>query len=203
MGNDRSRVKHYPHLAVAAKSGQVAEFSRLLQQGVLVRRRVGCSVEAFLREELHVTDAAVERIQSIMLDGKPVDDIGTAVVHDGAVLALSAAMPGLVGATLRRGGAYSSLRGGITYHETMAACAPAEGWVKVKIFNLLMDEMGPPLLREGVCLDAKEIVAFSAEHGSDLRQASTATLDGIPVDIAELHRSRVMDGVERIFLTVA
>ena len=35
-----------------------------------------------------------------MLDGKPVDDIGSSFLHDGSTLALSAAMPGLVGATL-------------------------------------------------------------------------------------------------------
>ena len=62
-----------------------------------------------------------------MLDGKPVDDIGAALVQDGSTLALSAAMPGLVGATLRRGGAYSSFRSAITYHETGERLRAGEG----------------------------------------------------------------------------
>jgi len=41
-------------------------------------------------------DYVTQRISTIFLDGKPVDDIDTLLVRDGAVLSLSAAMPGLV-----------------------------------------------------------------------------------------------------------
>jgi len=192
----------YPHLAVIAEGRQAAEFYRLLQQGVLVRRRVGCSVEMFLRQELGVAAETIEHIQSVMLDGKPVDDIATAAVRDGEVLALSAAMPGLVGATLRRAGAYSSLRGAITYHETAAACEPAEGWVKVKVFNLLMAEMGPGLMQEGVSMDAAEIRDFLADHIRELREGCTATLDGRTLDLADAPANEVLARAERVFLTV-
>jgi hypothetical protein len=97
----------YPQLAFVVNEGLVAGFFLLLQQGVKIRRRVGCSVDIFLREEIGAAPETIEKIQSIMLDGKPVDDISSALIHDGSTLALSAAMPGLVGATLRRGGAYS------------------------------------------------------------------------------------------------
>lgn len=46
-----------------------------------------------------------ERIQTLLLNGLAVDDPDTAVLESGARLALSAAMPGVLGATLRRGGA--------------------------------------------------------------------------------------------------
>ena len=41
-----------PRLAFAVDGTHVASFFLLLQQGVTLRRRVGCSVDAFLREQL-------------------------------------------------------------------------------------------------------------------------------------------------------
>ena len=98
-------------------NARVPCFFLLLQQGVRVRRRVGCRLAAFLREELGAGQETIGRIQSIFLDGRPVDDIAATLVLDGSTLALSAALPGLVGATLRRGGTYSSFRSGITHRE--------------------------------------------------------------------------------------
>ena len=192
----------FPRLAFVVDGQLVAGFFLLLQQGVRVRRRVGCSVDAFLRNELGAGPATIEKIQSVMLDGKAVDDIGSAVVQDGATLALSAAMPGLVGATLRRGGAYSSVRSTITYHETGKACAPGDGWVRIKIFNLLMAELGPGLLKKGVLLEAADLLGFIAERAQEFRQGCIATLEGKPVDIGKLEGSTALAGKERVFLTV-
>src|SRR5512140_1458809 len=85
----------FPRLALVVEEQDAACFFHLLQKGVKIRCRVGCSIEDFLRSELGAGPGMIEKIQSIMLDGKPVDDIKAALVHDGAVLALSAAMPGL------------------------------------------------------------------------------------------------------------
>jgi hypothetical protein len=170
---------------------------------VKIRRRIGCSVEVFLQQEIGAAPETIEKIQSIMLEGKPVDDIGSSLVHDGSILALSAAMPGLVGATLRRGGAYSSLRSAITYHETGKACAPGEGWVSVKIFNLLMAELGPDLLRAGVLLRSSDLLGFLMERAEEFRQGCSATLNGKPVDIRMLCDARWLEGGDQVFLTVA
>jgi hypothetical protein len=192
----------YPHLAFLVDEPLISRFFLLLQQGVRIRRRVGCSVDAFLREELGAGAATIEKIQSIMLNGKPVDDIGTALIHDGSALALSAAMPGLVGATLRRGGAYSSFRSAITYHESAVSCAPGEGWVGIKIFNLLMAEMGPDLLRTGVLLKSSDLLDFLMERAKELQQGCNATLDGKPIDIGKPHEAGLA-GKDRIFLSVS
>jgi hypothetical protein len=192
----------YSHLALTVEEPLVVRFFLLLQQGVRIRRRVGCSVEAFLRNELEVGLEALEKIQSIMLDGKPVDDIGSALIHDGSVLALSAAMPGLVGATLRRGGAYSSFRSVITYHEAGTACAPDEGWVSIKIFNLLMAELGPGVLRHGVLVNAAELADYLAERSQEFRQRCSVMLDGKPIEITMLKGSAELAGKDQVFLTV-
>ena len=198
-----SSDRPYSKLAFVVDESLIARFFLLLQQGVTIRRRVGCSVDAFLRNELEVGPAAIEKIQSIMLDGKPVDDIGRALLHDGSVLALSAAMPGLVGATLRRGGAYSSLRSAITYHETGQTSDPAEGWVGIKLFNLMMAELGPGLLRQGVLVKTADLTDLLAERSQEFRRGCIITLDGKPIDIGMLEGRSELAGKDRVFLTVA
>ena len=192
----------YPKITFVVDGPMVARFFLLLQQGVKIRRRVGCSVDTFLREEIGAGPAMIEKIQSIMLDGKAVDDIGSSLVHEGSVLALSGAMPGLVGATLRRGGAYSSFRSAITYHEPEKACMPGEGWVSIKIFNLLMAELGPGLLRQGVLVNTAEITNYLVERSQEFRQGCSVTLDGKPIDITTLERNTVLAGKGEVFLAV-
>jgi hypothetical protein len=192
----------YRHLAIVLDGSLIARFFLLLQQGVAIRRRVGCSIDAFLRQELGAAPDTIEKIQSIMLDGRPVDDIGSSLIHDGSVLALSAAMPGLVGATMRRGGAYSAFRSAITYHETGNACMPGEGWVSIKIFNLLMAELGPGLLRKGIFVNASALTEYLNSRSREFRQGCSITLDGKPIDITTFEGNTVLAGEERVFLTV-
>ena len=192
----------YPRLSFIVDGPLVARFFLLLQQGVKIRRRIGLSVDVFLRQEIGAAPETIEKIQSIMLDGKPVDDIGSSLLHDGSTLALSAAMPGLVGATLRRGGAYSSFRSAITYHETGTADAPREGWVNVKIFNLLMAELGSGLLRAGVLIRYSDLLSFLTERAEEFRHGCSATLDGKPIDIGMLMKSIELAGNDHVFLTV-
>jgi hypothetical protein len=182
----------------------VARFHLLLQRGVRLRCRVGCSVEIYLKDVLGVGPGTIAKIQSIILDGKAVDDIGTALIHDGSTLALSAALPGLVGATLRRGSRYSSFRSGITYHEGGPVCVPAEGWVGMKLFNLLMSEMGPGLLRRGVYVEGAFLADFLARLAPDLGPGcKSVTLDGRPVAVGTLRDATWLTGADQAFLVVA
>ncbi len=68
----------------------------------------------------------------------------TAMVEEGSTIALSATMPGLVGATFRRRGILAGFCGGIT-HRTKAATSSrnAEGKFKIKLFNMAVKELGP------------------------------------------------------------
>jgi hypothetical protein len=115
-------------------------------------------VSAFLTEELRLDPRFVaERITTVFLDGQVVDRLDDAVLHDGALLALSGAMPGLVGATLRRGGAYAAMRSEITHRPGAASGqGPREPLVRVKLFNLLIAELGPALLARGVVVAREE-----------------------------------------------
>jgi len=136
-------------------------FTSLLQRGVMVKVQVGCSLSALLVEPLGLKPEYVkERIKTIFLEGNPVDDLGTTLVKDGSVLALSAAMPGLAGATLRRGGVFAGLRSPIPQREMKTPILPEEGFVVVKLFNLLIRELGPVFLDRGVLLSKNDFGEF-------------------------------------------
>ena len=138
---------------------------RILQQGVVLRGPVDSSVREFLRGPLQLSDEYVETgIGTILLDGKPVDDIDKAMIRDGATLALSGPMPGLVGATLRRGSRYAVLRDSITHHgENAAGGTPrggapkSDGEVTLKLFNMVAEELGEAILARGVWLRKEQL----------------------------------------------
>jgi hypothetical protein len=143
-----------------SKSG-LHYFFPLFQQGIFIKTLVGRNIQDFLSLQLEISpDYLKNRIQTIFLDGKAVDNPGEAVVREGSTLALSAAMPGLVGATLRRGGAFASLRQAITFSQGSEVSPQKEGWVILKLFNLLVPEVAPPLLARGFWLKGKDLNQF-------------------------------------------
>jgi hypothetical protein len=136
-------------------------FTPLLQRGVRVMVQVGGSLRRLLEDQVGLNPEYMkERIKTVFLDGKPVDDWDSALVQDGAVLALSAAMPGLAGATLRRGGVWAGMRSQITHQEKQSSISPEEGFVAIKLFNLLIPELGPFLLEQGVFLPREDWEEF-------------------------------------------
>lgn len=118
----------------------------LLQKGVPIALDCPMSVRAFLEERLGLDHETVEgKIKTILLDGMAVDDLSQTPLYPGATLALSGALPGLAGATLRRGGFFKGLRKEIT-HRDAGLQAGEKGTVTVKLFNVLVKEIGPTLL---------------------------------------------------------
>ena len=110
--------KNTTTLNITVEEDQVSAFFPLLALGFTVKTKVGVSVQELLCRQLGLSaDYIDNRLQTIFLDGKAVDNVKTAVIRQGSTLALSAAMPGLAGATLRRGGAYASMRHKITHEK--------------------------------------------------------------------------------------
>ena len=121
----------------------------LLQEGVRFKTRVGLSIQAFLEQELGLSPEFIAgKIKTVFLEGKPVDDYTRAVLKDGSVLSLSGAMPGLVGATMRSGGFFAGLRSGITYQEENEPVQQQDGFITVKVFNILLKDLGPIIMKK-------------------------------------------------------
>ena len=149
------------NLRLTVESDRLSLFSSLLGQGFTLKVRTGCSVRELLCGQLGVrADYIDQRIQTIFLDGKTVDDLDTAVIRQESTLALSAAMPGLAGATLRRGGAYAAMRRQISHQNTAGHNSVADGVVMLKLFNLVALELGPGFLKQGIWIRGKHMENF-------------------------------------------
>jgi hypothetical protein len=125
------------------------------------------TVLGFLVEDLRLDAGYVrDRITTVFLDGEVVDLLDAAMLREGSRLALSAAMPGLVGATLRRGGPLAAMRAEITRAASLPAPAGAPAApvvIRVKLFNMLVEEIGPTLLERGIVLPRRALAALPVE----------------------------------------
>lgn len=177
-------------LELGLPGSAIDEFSDLLQSGVRLSSREGRSVSALLVEDLGLDRRAVaERIGTVILDGRPVDDIDETLLTDGCTLSLSAAMPGLVGATLRRGGPLRSMRSSISGVSRATPSGESEISITLKLFNLLVGELGPTVLRQGISLTGDEMRSFIRKRLPAFREACRGmTLDGIDIDRRGLER---------------
>jgi len=150
-------------LTLTLEQSQLEPFNDLFQRGFTVPAVTGCSLSSFLTEQMQIDPGYVkERITTIFLDGDVVDSPEAAIIQDGSRIALSASMPGVAGATMRRGGAYSPMRRAITRatEAAPAVAAGAAGTVLVKLFNLLLGELGKTFLAHGIVLEQREVMAI-------------------------------------------
>ena len=177
-------------LTLVVAGEDVSSFFRILQRGFYVRAAMESALLAFLCRGLGLSPEYVTgRITTICLDGKPVDDLEESRVVHGSHLSLSAAMPGLVGAVLRRGSQYASFREAITYRQDQGHRGGAEGVVHLKLFNLVMEEVGPTLLRRGVIVGSRELREFFLSEPEVLTACEEVLLDG-----AAAAREMLQDG---------
>jgi len=174
--------KHFPpqSLTLRVSRRQLERFHPLMQEGFMVRTQLGCTIKALLCDQFKVSPEYLEaRVQTVFLNGKPVDDIESTEIPAGATLALSAAMPGLVGATLRRGGYYAPMRSDITYRKEEAHGARGEGMVRIKPSTSSARSWHQPSLREAsgsAASDSRDSSAnFRTSSGHSARR-STSTV---------------------------
>jgi hypothetical protein len=181
----------------------LSPFFYLLQRGFLLKVQVGMSVEATLTQEFGLDSHLLDKIQTVFLNGKAVDDLESSVVEEGSILALSAAMPGLVGATLRRGSYYAAMRSQITAAEIQAPAAPKEGMVTLKLFNLLIGELAPIFLGRGIWVEKGVLRDFlAAQSHSFWSDCKIARIAGNKVESDALLNWHWPDPVELICLKV-
>lgn len=199
-----SKGEHPLPLQLTIKPTLMEAFSPLFQQGFVFKTRVGVSIETFLCADLGLDPQFVqERISTIFLDGKAVDSIATALLREGSILALSSAMPGLAGATLRRGGPYASLRASISYRENAGSAPVGKGRITVKLFNLLIGELGPLFLERGIGVTSAELRAFLQNQGAEFRRGcGPIVLAGKVVDFETLLSENGLPENREVELTV-
>ncbi|MCA1794588.1 MAG: hypothetical protein LC660_12110 [Desulfobacteraceae bacterium] len=183
----------------------ISIFSIILQQGFKVFAKVGSSLESMLCDQFALPPEYLSnRIQTIFLDGKPVDDVTSTMITDGATLALSAAMPGLVGATFRSGGALSVFRSSITHREEEEKSnISAQGMITLKLFNLLVSEIGPAFLERGIWVETEIIKNLIEEKKTEGKTVfKSLKVDGREIGPDEFSRLNWNEGQKLIEVTV-
>lgn len=165
--------------------------SHLFQSGVLLKVQVGASIKNLLCEQLSLDKTYVDkRISTIFLNSQPVDDIDKAIIKSSDTLALSSAMPGLIGATLRKGSHLAPLRDTITFREYRNNDdIQAYGLIHLKLFNLILQEVGPLLLKRGVMMEFEDVIElFYNKMSKKITGALDIYFNGETIGLNELRK---------------
>ncbi len=191
------------HLRLHFQKDLIIAFFPLLQQGFYVEitpdnvQEMLCRICEMGPEDLN------HRIQTLFLNGKPVDNMEKIFIQDGDCLALSAAMPGLVGATMRSGGVLAGFRHAISHRSTRARSDSGGGLLTIKLFNLLIREIGPRFLRRGILVGGGDLRSLlSSLSKSDWKHCKSAHLDAQQIHTDALMAMDWPAGPERIHLNV-
>ncbi len=178
-------------LTLIVNARVVPLFFQLLGHGFYLNVQTGCSVKELLCNQLGIHEDYLEqRIQSIFLNGKVVDDVTSAIVPEDAAMALSGAMPGLVGAILRSGGFYAPMRSQISHGKDKQASQFKNGKITLKLWNLVVKEIGPIFLQQGIWIKGEDVRSFIERHSEELKTGCVAIeLKNQPVEVDSLQKS--------------
>jgi predicted RecA/RadA family phage recombinase len=194
----------FPSLLLSFEPSRIFIFFQLLENGFIIKGKVGCSVKEFLCNRMFIEQEYLDkRIQTIFLNGKPVDDVNSAIVKDGSAISLSAAMPGLAGATMRKGGVLAAMRSGIS-------CVPAEtgsdlyeGKVTIKFFNLISKELGPEFLNRGIIIEGRTLSGFFGSNRKIIEAGLfSAETDGAKIETEKLFNIKWEDKAELLLKVI-
>ncbi len=138
---------------------QIERLIPLFGTGVGIVTQSGIALMTMLCDQLGIDrDYVDQRVQTIFVNGRAVDRVDQVSLPADAVVALSAAMPGLVGATFRKQGMLAAFRKDISHVSDAAVQIDRHDTVvTLKLFNLVARELAPELLRRKVWLKGRSL----------------------------------------------
>jgi hypothetical protein len=155
-----------PDLVLHMAPDAAHEWISLLRNGFTLRIDGPLSVRTFLAGPLDLREDYVrERVATVFLNGRPVDDMDEALVCAGDSLALAGSMPGIAGITMRRDSPVAAMRSQITSRGRQD-CPEEAGRVTVRLFNNVAEEAGPDLLARGVEIEPEKLGDFLGSRDS-------------------------------------
>ncbi|CAB1056107.1 hypothetical protein D1BOALGB6SA_841 [Olavius sp. associated proteobacterium Delta 1] len=185
---EQKAVRPQRHIQLEMAAERIPVFFELLRSGFSADITVGCSLEHMLCDQMNIApDYLQNRAQTVFLNSSPVDDLATAAVAGGAVISLSAAMPGLNGAVMRRGGPLAAMRRSISHAPDEVSRHSLPGRITLKLFNLVAKELGPQFLTRGIVVSSKALGELLMRQTSDFWQAvKSAEVDHSPCQVDQL-----------------
>lgn len=189
-----------PHITITATPDMLLKFTTLLQSGTKIKCAQGTTVGAFLHSLPNFSmEYITERIETIFLDGTPVDDLETTFSEATQTLALSAAMPGLAGAILRRNSFHAALR--TTSPKKAVTCdSTQQTTVLLKLFNTIAQERGPALLQTWLTISSERLDRFFATRHTLLDKIISIEFSG--QRMTQLELTKLLRCTSDIVLTI-
>ena len=158
MLNDSNYIAH---LTIITPTNSILPYTTILQTGILVKSNPLPTVGEFLFSLPGFTSQYIhDRIETIFLNGFPVDDIETVIDGPAPVLAISAAMPGLAGAIFRRNGFHAPLRTSANKTSPDSVQHSGQVLILLKFFNIIVSERGAAVLHNGCLMRSNNILRF-------------------------------------------
>ncbi len=126
--------------------------------GVGIKTFAGTPLTALLCDQLGIAMSYIEeRVQTVFINYRAVDRLDAIIIQPSMIIALSAAMPGLAGATLRKGGMLAGFREGISHDPKSST--PVDGEeetiITLKLFNQVAEDLTPHLLEVGIWVQGR------------------------------------------------
>jgi hypothetical protein len=190
-------------LLLRAEPAALAALTPLAREGLGLRLPAGRTLRETLTLDLNLCpDCVEERIQTVFLDGSPVDDIDADHIRPGCTLALAGALPGVAGIAMRRGSPVGVYREGITHRaEQQAAGSGRDLALTLKLFNSVAVECLAKVLAHGVFVRAGRLAELFASD-ADALAGVAFELDGHGLARAELAQA-LAGGQGQLFLRAA
>ncbi|MCB2181603.1 MAG: hypothetical protein KQH63_06240 [Desulfobulbaceae bacterium] len=195
-----NRAEPIHHLTLLIPTQAMERFTTLLQGGIITEIEPAISVGDYLLSLPGFTSQYIaDRVETIFLDGLPVDDLTTPITGSRPVLAISAAMPGLAGAIFRKNSFHTALRT-MPLRETDES-APCEEKISVtlKLFNMVAVERGQDLFAHGCLLRSSGLLKFISKRPQLLSEVLQCDCDDKPVTSSDLQH--VLQG-DMVFLKI-
>ncbi len=147
----------------------------IMQSGVDLVCTVGLPLNDFMRRELDLTPDQQCLAEALVLDGMPVDDPNTAIVPDGARLALAAGLPGIAGLAMKKDSGVKVLRATIT-HLKQEEADPRPGHITLCLYSLVLPVLAGHFLRRGVVIRRAQLERYARFSPDDVCRLGPRTL---------------------------
>lgn len=174
----KQAIVHTLHIPQASPAWKL-----IMQSGVAIKCMVGISIDLMLRREFELSEEQIAPVDSIILDGMPVDEPEKTVVPGFARLALASGLPGITGLSMKKGSAVRGLRSGITHTGTSTE-TPTPGEVTLSLYSLTLPKLAEHFLARGFFVEPEQIKRYSRFAPED-----NVLLDGMPLQAKDLEYS--------------
>ncbi|MFC2165655.1 hypothetical protein ACFLT2_11745 [Acidobacteriota bacterium] len=193
----------YDDLLIRGDEQLIPEMRALLQSGFYMKVPTGKSLRDILLYCGFSNEFIDSSIKTIFRNSQPVDDIDRTRISEGDVVGLSGSMPGLVGATLRSGSHLAAFRRNISIDPEEPLEGNAEGFIQIRVFNVVLKEAGEFLLDRGIFLKSALLVEFFRGRNSDFFDHCQAIiLNGTKVDLHPKNLDDLEFSGDMVFLSV-